>query len=85
MRHSNWAKHNMTKQLKSQLGFYYRDLQHERASLKKARSYVKWNLPGVKSMILQHQRGVKKTLRDIRNMKIRIRKRQRNNECYKII
>ncbi len=85
MRHSNWAKRNMTNQLKSQLGFYYVDLQHEKNSLRKAKSYLKYNLPGVKSMVLQHQRGVRKTLKDIKNMKIRIRKRQKNGQCYKIL
>jgi len=85
MKHSNRAKTNLTNQLKAQLGFYLRDLQNERASLRKAKSYLKWNLPGIKTMISQHKRGVKKTLDDIRNMKIRIRKRQRNGEIYKIL
>jgi len=74
----------MTNQLKAQLGFYIRDLQHERTSLRKAKSYLKWNLPGVRSMISQHERGVRKTLVDIENLKIRIRKRQRNGEIYTI-
>ena len=85
MNHSHRAKTNMTNQLKAQLGFYIRDLRHERDSLKKAKSYLKWNLPGVKSMVSQHKRGVRKTLTDIENLKIRIRKRQRNGEIYKII
>lgn len=85
MYHSNRAKQNMTKQLKAQLGFYQRDLENERASLRKAKSYLKWNLPGVKSMVAQHERGVRKTLLDLENLKIRIRKRQRNGEIYKII
>lgn len=75
----------MTNQLKAQLGFYLRDLQNERASLKKARSYAKWPHPGIKSMISQHKRGVKKSLKDIRNMKIRIRERQRNGEIFQIL
>jgi len=85
MEHSNRAKKNMTNQLKAQLGFYQRDLENERASLRKAKSYLKWNLPGIKSMVAQHERGVRKTLLDIENLKIRIRKRQRNQEIYKII
>lgn len=85
MDHSNRAKTNMTNQLKAQLGFYKKDLEHERVSLRKAKSYLKWNLPGVKSMVSQHKRGVRKTLADIENLKIRIRKRQRNGEIYKII
>lgn len=85
MEHSNRAKQNMTNQLKAQLGFYERDLQHERASLKKAKSYLKYNLPGIKSMVAQHERGVRKTLLDIENLKIRIKKRQRNGDVFKII
>ncbi len=85
MEHSNRAKTNMTNQLKAQLTFYRKDLEYEQASLKKAKSYLKWNLPGVKSMISQHERGVRKTLTDIENLKIRIRRRQRNGEIYKII
>ena len=85
MIHSNRAKTNMTNQLKKQLEFYQNDLVHERAALTKAKSYLKFNLPGVKSMISQHERGVKKTLTDIENLKIRIRKRQANGECFKII
>ena len=85
MNYSNRAKKNMTKQLKAQLGFYMRDLQHERVSLRNAKSFLKYNLPGVKSMVSQHKRGVRKTLADIETLKIRIRKRQRNGEIYKII
>jgi len=85
MEHSNRAKTNMTNQLKAQLGFYKQDLEHERNSLRKAKSYLKYNLPGVKSMISQHERGVRKTLADIEALKIRIRKRERNGECYKIL
>ena len=85
MEHSVRAKTNMTKQLKAQLEFYKQDLEHERDALRKAKSYLKYNLPGVKSMVSQHDRGVRKTLADIEILKIRIRKRQRNNEIYKIL
>jgi len=85
MVYSNRAKTNMTNQLKAQLGFYLRDLENERVSLKKAKSYLKWNLPGVKSMVSAHERGVRKTLVDIENLKMRIRKRQRNGQIFKIL
>ena len=85
MKYSKRAKQNMTNQLKAQLGFYLRDLQHERKSLRKAKSYLKWNLPGVKSMISQHQRGVKKTKADIEDLKIRIRKRYKRGEIFQIL
>jgi len=79
------AKQNMTNQLKAQLGFYKRDLEHEQKSLRKARSYLRWNLPGVKSMVSAHERGIRKTMTDIDNLKIRIRKRQRNGQCFRIL
>ena len=56
MEHSVRAKTNMTKQLKAQFAFYKKDLEHEQTALKKAKSYLKYNLPGVKSMIYQHRR-----------------------------
>ena len=74
MMYSHRAKTNMTNQLKAQLGFYLKDLEHERDSLRKA-----------KSMISQHERGVKKTLTDIENITIRIKRRQKNGEIYKIL
>ncbi len=85
MPQSDRAKRNLTNQLKKQLEFYRDDLKHERAALEKAKSLLKYNLPGTKSMIAQHQRGVKKTLTDIENMKIRIRKRYKNGKIYKVI
>ena len=45
MDHSHRAKQNMTDQLKAQLGFLQKDLEHEKKSLAKAKSYQKWNLP----------------------------------------
>ncbi len=85
MEHSVRAKTNMTNQLKKQLEFYQDDLIRERAALAKAKTFLKYNLPGIKSMISQHERGVKKTLTDIDNLKIRIKRRQKNGEIFKII
>ena len=85
MYHSHRAKQNMTNQLKAQLGFYLKDLENERKSLAKAKSYKKWNLPGISAMISQHERGVRKTLTDIERMKIRINRRYTNGEIYKIL
>ncbi len=85
MGHSERAKVNMTNQLKAQLGFLHKDLEYEKASLAKALTYVKWNLPGVKSMINRHQTGVDKTLKDIATLKIRIKRREENGECFTIL
>lgn len=68
--YSHRAKQNMTIQLKEQLLFLQLDLKHERVALRRAKSFLKYNLPGAKSMILQHERGVKKTLTDIERIKI---------------
>ncbi len=84
MQHSHRAKPNLTDQLKAQLRFLQKDLEHEKKSLTKAKSYQKWNLPGVKSMVSQHERGVKKTIADIERLKIRIKRRYQNGEIYKI-
>ncbi len=85
MGHSERARTNMTKQLKAQLGFLHKDLEYEKASLAKAQSYLKWNLPGVKSMINRHNAGVNKTLKDITTLEARIKRRQDNGECYIIL
>ena len=85
MGHSDRAKQGLTNQLKAQLGFLERDLEHEKSSLAKAKSYLKWNLPGTKTMVRRHESGVKKTLNDLRLLKIRIRKREKNGECFKIL
>jgi hypothetical protein len=85
MEHSKRAKQGLTNELKAQLGFLEKDLVHEKASLAKAKSYLKWNLPGTKGMVKRHQSGVNQTLRQLRELKIRIRKRQKNGECFKIL
>ena len=85
MGRSDRAKQGLTDQLKAQLGFLERDLEHEKSSLAKAKSYLKWDLPGTKTMVRRHQSGVKLTLKDLRILKIRIRKREKNGECFKIL
>ena len=85
MKRSKRAKQGLTNELKAQLGFLQRDLVHEKSSLAKAKSYLKWNLPGTKTMVRRHKSGVKQTLNDLRLLKIRIRKREKNGECFKIL
>ncbi len=85
MGRSDRSKQGLTDQLKAQLGFLERDLEHEKSSLAKAKSYLKWNLPGTKTMVRRHESGVKKTLNDLRLLKIRIRKREKNGKCFKIL
>ncbi|KKN75472.1 hypothetical protein LCGC14_0380930 [marine sediment metagenome] len=85
--HSKRAKTNLTKQLKAQLGFYLKDLELEKKSLKKAQSYIRkgWNNPGLKSMVAQHKRGVIVSEKNIYRMKQRIMLRLRNGEIFNIL
>lgn len=85
MRQSVRAKRNMTNQLRAQLRFLQNDLEAERKALKKAKLFQKWNLPGTETMIRRHENGVKVTLRDTAKLKIRILKRQKNGEIFRII
>lgn len=85
MKHSTRAKRNMTKQLAGMLKLLYKDLYNEQLALKKARTYLKYKLPGVKKMVRIHQAGVRKSKADIRVLSIRIRMRQRNGQINKIL
>jgi hypothetical protein len=85
LKHSDRAKQGLTNQLKAQLDFLERDLKHEKASLVIAKSYLKWNLPGTKNMVRIHEFGVRRTERDLRQLKVRIKRRERNDECFKIL
>jgi len=85
MKHSDRARANMTKQLRAQLQFLKRDLRSEQIALQKAKTFLKYPLPGVKSMVRRHELGVKKTKQDIINLKKRIRMRQRKGQINKIL
>ena len=85
MEHSVRAITNMTNQLKAQLKFLETDLRNEEKTLKKAKTFVKFNLPGVRSMILRHEAGVRQTKRDLKQIKNRIRKYQKEGKINKIL
>jgi len=85
MVYSKRAKANMTKQLRAQLQFLRRDLRSEQIALQKAKTFLKYNLPGVKKMVRVHKIGVKRTKADIRLISARIRMRQRNGQINKIL
>lgn len=85
MEHSARAITNMTNQLKAQLKFLETDLRNEEKTLKKAKTFVKFNLPGVRSMILRHEAGVRQTKRDLKQIKNRIRKYQKEGKINKIL
>lgn len=85
MEHSARAITNMTNQLKTQLKFLETDLKNEERALKKAKTFVKFDLPGVKSMILRHEAGVRQTKRDLKQIKNRIRKYQKEGKINKIL
>ena len=52
---------------------------------KKAKTFVKFDLPGVRSMILRHEAGVRQTKRDLKQIKNRIRKDQKEGKINKIL
>ncbi len=74
MEHSARAVAGMTAQIKAQWKFLQNDLNHEKKSLEKAKSFTKYNLPGTKTMIKRHESGVKKTQTDIAALKKRIQR-----------
>jgi len=85
MEHSARAIANMTNQLKAQLKFLESDLKNEENALKKARTFSKYKLPGIKSMILRHEAGVRQTKRDLMQIRNRIKKYQKEGKINKIL
>jgi len=85
MKHSDRGKTNMTNQLRGHLRLLYQDLANETAALKKARTFLRYKLPGVKTMVRRHEAGIKKTKKDLKLISTRIRMRQRNGQIYKIL
>lgn len=84
-KHSVRAKTNMTNQLKAQLKFLQNDLKHEKQALARARTFAKYNLPGVTTMVNRHKAGVQKTMRDIVALKKRIKSRQKKGQIFRIL
>ncbi|MCH9657212.1 hypothetical protein K0U27_00720 [archaeon] len=84
MEHSPRAVANMTAQMKAQLKFLQDDLKNEEASLKKAKTFSKYKLPGVTTMIKRHESGVKQTKRDLKMIKARIAKYHKEGKINKI-
>ena len=85
MKHSDRARRGLTTALRAQLKQAESVVASRRAELKKARTYLKYNLPGTKSAIRNCTNGVRTTLRQLTSVKNRIRKRQRLGQCYKIL
>ena len=84
-KHSARAMTNTTSQLKAQLKFLEDDLKNETKALEKCKSFLKFNLPGTKKMILRHEAGVRQTKTDLIQIKNRIRKYQREGKINKIL
>lgn len=87
MRRSHRAKHNMTINLKGRLAWMQNDLKTEELGLKTARHFCKLlKKPFLKSTSYKaYTQGIRKTKQQIRDLKRLILRRQRNNECYKIL
>ena len=85
VKYSERARTNMTSQLKAQLKFLEQDLKNEEQSLKKAKTFAKYKLPGIKQMILRHEAGVRQTKRDLKQIKNRVRKYYKEGKINKIL
>ena len=82
---SHRAKHNMTKQIKARLAFYQNTLAERQKTLKKIKSYAKYNFPNYKSNLARELSGIDKVKKDISNLKVLILRRQRNGKIYKVL
>lgn len=85
LQHSERAKKNMTLQIAGMLKFLQNDLKGEVRGLEKAKTFLKYNLPGTKQMIARHEAGVRKTKRDIAQITKRIKRLQREGKINKIL
>ena len=84
-KHSARAMTNMTSQLKAQLKFLQDDLKNEEKALVKSKSFSKYDLPGIKKMILRHEAGVRQTKLELKQIKNRIKKYQKEGKINKIL
>ena len=85
LQHSERAKKNMTSQIAGMLKFLQDDLKGEEKGLAKAKTFLKYDLPGIKQMIARHEAGVRKTKRDIAQITKRIKRLQKEGKINKIL
>jgi len=85
LQHSERAKKNMTSQITGMLKFLQDDLKGEEKGLAKAKTFLKYDLPGIKQMIARHEAGVRKTKRDIAQITKRIKRLQKEGKINKIL
>ena len=85
LQHSERAKKNMTSQITGMLKFLQDDLTGEEKGLAKAKTFLKYDLPGIKQMIARHEAGVRKTKRDIAQITKRIKRLQKEGKINKIL
>ncbi len=85
LQHSERAKKNMTSQVAGMLKFLQDDLKGEMKGLEKAKTFLKYNLPGTKQMIARHEAGVRKTKRDIAQITTRIKRLQKEGKINRIL
>ena len=79
------AKKNMTSQIAGMLTFLQDDLKGEEKGLAKAKTFLKYDLPGTKQMIARHEAGVRKTKQDIAQITKRIKRLQTEGKIKKIL
>jgi len=79
------ARMNMTAQLRNNLKFLESNLKERQNTLNKAKGYAKFKLPGVKDTIRRESDGIKKVTGDLKKLKERIRKLQKEGKINKIL
>lgn len=87
MIHNNRAKRNMTKQLQARLSWLNADLKREQQGLVDARKWCKLlgKIFSKSTSYKAYTKGIRDTKRQLRSLKSLIYRRQKNNECFKIL
>ena len=85
MKHSERAKKGTTNEIKARLSFLQNTLKEREKTVKQIRSYEKYNLPGYKTTLSRELTGVRKIKKDISNLKVLIRKRQKLGQIFKVL
>ncbi len=85
MKSSKRATGNYTNQLKAQYRFLSNTLFEREKTVKKIRTYAKYRLPGYSTNLKRELGGVTKTKKDLANLKIRIRRLQKEGKIRKFL
>ena len=85
MKHSERAKQGTTSAIKARLSFLQNTLKEREKTVKKIKSYAKYNLPGYKTTLSRELAGITKLKKDLSNLKVLIRRRQRLGQIFRVL